>query len=490
LEFSKSVPKDASSFDLALNERPRQATLTHWLYGELRRAILGRRLQPGTRLPATRDFAQQYKVSRGTVVTAFEQLQAEGYLVGMVGAGTWVNERLPEHLLGRKMAEVQVRKLPGPIPVWALSRPARPFRPYEPAISEFPIEIWARVAGRRLRRASTSLLAGGDPRGYGPLREAVAGYLGSSRGVNCSPDQIVIVSGVQQGLDLLARFLVKPGEAVGMEDPGYFGATAAFRNAGAKIIPMPVDEQDLVISKGKHLYSQIKAAYLTPAHQFPLGMTMPLERRLAILAWARQAGAFLIEDDYDSEYRFEGLPVPALQGLDQSGSVILLGSFNKVLFPSLRLGYVVLPPSLVDAFLAFRLGVDMHPSSLDQAILCDFIVEGHFGRHIRRMRKLYAKRLVVLQHGVRRYLAGVLDLPPIQAGLNTVGFLRNGMTSQQAEAAALAHGIEAIALSRFAIKRIDVQALLLGFAAFDEREIHRGIVNLAAALEHRTVSSK
>jgi GntR family transcriptional regulator / MocR family aminotransferase len=235
LEFSKSVPKDASSFDLALNERPRQATLTHWLYGELRRAILGRRLQPGTRLPATRDFAQQYNVSRGTVVTAFEQLQAEGYLVGMVGAGTWVNGRLPEHLLGRK--------IPGPVPVWALSRPARPFRPYEPAISEFPIEIWARVAGRRLRRASTSLLAGGDPRGYGPLREAVAGYLGSSRGVNCSPDQIVIVSGVQQGLDLLARFLVKPGEAVGMEDPEYFGATAAFRNAGAKIIPMPVDEQ-------------------------------------------------------------------------------------------------------------------------------------------------------------------------------------------------------------------------------------------------------
>jgi len=236
------------------------------------------------------------------------------------------------------------------------------------------------------------------------------------------------------------------------------------------------------------LYSQTKAAYLTPAHQFPLGMTMPLERRLAILAWARQAGAFLIEDDYDSEYRFEGLPVPALQGLDRNGSVILLGSFNKVLFPSLRIGYVVLPPSLVDAFLAFRLGVDMHPSSLDQAILCDFIVEGHFGRHIRRMRELYAKRLVVLQHGVRRYLAGVLDVPPIQAGLNTVGFLRNGMTSQQAEAAALAHGIEAIALSRFALKRIDVQALLLGFAAFDEREIHRGIVNLAAALEHRTVS--
>jgi GntR family transcriptional regulator/MocR family aminotransferase len=484
------MPKDASSFDLALKERPRQASLTHWLYEELRRAILDRRLPPGTRLPATRDFAHQYNVSRGTAVTAFEQLQAEGYLVGKVGAGTWVNERLPEHFLDTKMAQAPTKKLPGPVPVWAISRPARPFRPYEPALSEFPIEIWARVAGRRLRRATAALLAADDLRGYGPLREALAGYLGSSRGVNCSPDQIVIVSGVQQGLDLLARFLVKPGEAVWMEDPGYFGATAAFRNAGARIIPVPVDEHGLMVSKGKQLCSQAKAAYLTPAHQFPLGMTMPLVRRAAVLAWAREARAFLIEDDYDSEYRFEGLPVPALQGLDQSGSVILLGTFNKVLFPSLRLGYMVLPASMVDGFLAFRLGTDIHPSGLDQSILCDFIVEGHFGRHIRRMRALYAKRLVALQHGARRYLAGMLDVSPIQAGLNTVGFLRDGITSRQAEAAALAHGVEAIALSRFALKRTDLQALLFGFAAFDEREIHRGIVNLAAALEHRAVSSK
>jgi GntR family transcriptional regulator/MocR family aminotransferase len=484
------VPKDASSFDLALNERPPQALLTHWLYEELRRAILDRRLPPGTRLPATRDFAHQYKVSRGTAVTAFEQLQAEGYLIAKVGAGTWVNEQLPQHFLDTKMAQAPTKKLSGQLPVWAIPRPARPFRAYEPALSEFPIEIWARVAGRRLRRATASLLGADDLRGYGPLREAVAAYLGSSRGVNCSRDQIVIVSGVQQGLDLLARFLVKPGEAVWMEDPGYFGATAAFRNAGARIIPVPVDEHGLVVSRGEQVCSQAKAAYLTPAHQFPLGMTMPLERRLAVLAWARKAGAFLIEDDYDSEFRFEGPPVPALQGLDQSGSVILLGTFNKVLFPSLRLGYMVLPPSLIDAFLAFRLGTDIHPSGLDQAILCDFIVEGHFGRHIRRMRELYAKRLVALQQGVRRYLAGVLDVPPIQAGLNTVGFLRNGITSRQAEAAALANGIETIALSRFALKRTNVQALLLGFAAFDEREIHRGIVNLAAALEHRAASSK
>ena len=484
------MPKDASSFDLALNERPPQTSLTHWLYEELRRAILEGRLAPGTRLPATREFAHQYNVSRGTAVTAFEQLQAEEYLVGKVGAGTWVNQRLPAHLLDRTMAHARAKRLPGPVPQWAIPRPARPFRPYEPALSEFPIGIWARVAGRRLRRATATILGGDDLRGYGPLREAIAAYLGSSRGVNCSQDQIVIVSGVQQGLDLLARFLVKPGESVWMEDPGYFGATAAFRNAGARIIPVPVDEHGLLVSKGKQVCSQAKAAYLTPAHQFPLGMTMPLVRRLAVLAWAREAGAYLIEDDYDSEYRFEGLPVPALQGLDQSESVILLGTFNKVLFPSLRLGYMVLPPPLVDSFVAFRLGTDIHPSGLDQAVLCDFIVEGHFGRHIRRMRELYAKRLGALQHGVRRYLAGVLDVPSVQAGLYTVGFLRNGITSRQAEAAALAHGIEAMALSRFALKRTDVHGVLLGFAAFNEREIHRGIVNLATALERQTVSSK
>jgi GntR family transcriptional regulator/MocR family aminotransferase len=300
----------------------------------------------------------------------------------------------------------------------------------------------------------------------------------------------VIVSGVQQGLDLVARFLIKPGETVWMEDPGYFGASAAFRNVAARIIPVPVDESGLMIPKGKHLRCQVKAVYVTPAHQFPLGMTMPLERRLALLAWARETRAFIFEDDYDSEYRFEGQPVPALQGLDRNGSVILFGSFNKVLFPSLRLGYVLLPKAMVDGFLAFRLGVDIHPSGLDQAVLCDFIVEGHFGRHIRRMRELYANRLAALQGGVRRYLAGALDVPPIQAGLNTVGFLRNGMTSCQAEEAALARGIEVISLARFARKGTDVHALLLGFAAFDEREIHRGIVNLATALEHRAVSSK
>jgi GntR family transcriptional regulator/MocR family aminotransferase len=428
-------------------------------------------------------------VSRGTAVTAFEQLQAEGYLVSRVGAGTFVDERLTQHTASsadkKKKSPGSVRRLPPPLTGLTQFHTARPFRCHEPAIAEFPVDIWARIASRRLRRVSASQLAGRELRGYGPLREALAGYLGSSRGVTCSPDRIVLVSGVQQALDLLARLLVKPGDAVWMEDPGYFGAITALRNAGARIVPVPVDEGGLSVSRGRRACRTAKGAYLTPAHQFPLGMTMPLERRLAVLAWAREAGAFLIEDDYDSEYRFEGRPAPALQGLDKNDSVILVGSFNKLLFPSLRVGYIVAPPALLDPLLAFRFGTDQHASSLDQAILCDFIVEGHMGRHIRRMRELYAGRLAALQDGGRKYLAGLLEISRVQAGLYTAGFLRNGMTSHEAETAAAAHQIETIGIDRFALRRVSLHGLVLGFGAFDENQIRQGLTGLAAALERK-----
>jgi len=482
------MPRDVSALELALNERPRHMTRTRWLYQELLLAILERRLPPGSRLPSTRDLANEYDISRGTIVTAFEQLQAEGYLISRVGSGTRVNERLPDPVRTQRLQK-RAKKLPGSLSDGGDPRSARPFRAYEPAVSEFPIRTWARVAGRRLRSASTRLLAGGDPRGYPPLREAIAAYLGLSRGVRCSPDQVVIVTGTQQGLDLVARVTIKSGDAVWMEDPGYFGATRAFRNAAARIIPVPTDDAGLSIVTARRLCNRAKAVYLTPAHQFPLGMTMTLERRLAILAWAREVGAFVIEDDYDSEFRFEGLPVPAMQGLDRGGSVIYLGSFNKVMFPSLRVGYLVLPPELVESFLSFRLSVDLHASGVDQAVLCDFIVEGHFGRHIRRMRQLYSHRLGTLLDAGRKYFNGLLDLLPIRAGLCTAGLLKNGMTSRTAEAAASAHDIETMALSRFALKRSDVHGLLLGFASFDESEIRRGVVKLAGALEREAPKS-
>lgn len=477
------MAKPIRTLDLALGPRQSKLPLTRWLYEELRCAILERRLPVGTRVPPTRDLAAQFRVSRGVVVTAFEQLRAEGYLTSRAGAGTHVCASVPE---GASTYVKPVQRIPLPPAIRGLSRsrPPRPFRAYEPDLSEFPTDVWARVASRRLRRISSALLGGGHPAGYEPLRREIAAYLGSSRGVNCSADCVVILSGVQQGLDLFSRLLLKPGHSVWLENPGYFGAATAFRNQGANLIPVPIDQHGLNVAAAMRLCRGARAAYVTPAHQFPLGVSLALERRLELLSWANEARAFIIEDDYDSEYRFEGEPFPALQGLDRHGSVIFLGSFNKVLFPSLRLGYAVVPPNLLDLVLALRLASDVAPPGPDQAILCDFIAEGHLGRHIRRMRNLYATRLVALQEAAQQHLAKILEISPIRAGLSTAGILRNGMTSSEAERLAQANGIESLGLHRFTLgKKPPVEGLLLGFSAFAEREIQRGVRALAKALE-------
>jgi len=488
------MAKAISSFEFTLGSRPPQQTLTSWLYGELRLAILEGRLRPGTRLPASRDFANQHGVSRGTVVSVFERLQVEGYVASRVGSGTRVNRLEPGPSIQVKKLETPayVRrasaeyKRPKPWMGLAATEGSRPFSASGPAIAEFPTELWAKLSARRARTLQSWLGNHDDGRGYRPLREAIAGYLGSSRGVRCSPDQVIVVSGVQQALDMLARFLLKPGEPVWMEDPGYFGASIAFGNMGAHAIPVPLDEQGLSVSAGLSMAPHAKGAYVTPAHQFPIGMTMPLERRMALLKWASNTGAFVIEDDYDSEYRFQGKPVPALQSLDRSSNVILVGSFNKVLFLSLRIGYVVLPASLVDLFSAFRYRTDFHNLSMDQLVLCDFIVDGHLGRHLRRMRDLYASRLAALIDGGRRHLKGLLEISNVRAGLCTAAFLKNGMTSGHAERAAAAHGIEALALDRYTLKAADPNGVLLGFAGFDEAAIGAGIRRLAAALSGRS----
>jgi GntR family transcriptional regulator/MocR family aminotransferase len=484
------VSKSVSSFELTLHSRPQHQTLTSWLYGELRLAILEGRLGPGMRLPASRDFASQYGLSRGTVVSVFERLQDEGYVSCRVGFGTWVNRVAavqptrqttstpPAYI--RRVISTYVRPKPFVDLVWP--QEIRPFRVADPAIAEFPSELWGRIAAERSRNFRSWLKTGHDGLGYRPLRDAIADYLRVSRGVRCGAEQIMIVSGAQQALDLLARLLLKQNDPVWMEDPGYFGASIAFGSVGARIIAVPVDEEGLSVSAGKKMCPRAKGVYLTPAHQFPLGVTMSLERRMAVLNWASRTGAFVIEDDYDSEYRFEGQPVPALQGLDNHANVILIGTFSKILFPSLRLGYVVLPPALVDYFLSFRYRTDFRNSSFDQAVLCDFIADGHLARHLRRMRNLYASRLEALIDGGKQHLGGLLDISNVRAGLYTVGFLRNGMTSRQAEKAAAARGVEVIGIDRYTLKRPDPKGVLLGFAAHTEAAIRRGLVRLAAAL--------
>jgi GntR family transcriptional regulator/MocR family aminotransferase len=484
------MPKPLSSFELPLHDRPPHQSLTSWLHAQLRLAIIDGRLRAGTRLPASRDFARQYGLSRGTVVSVFERLQTEGYVSCRVGSGTRVNRIEPAapiktpHSTPPAYVRRVISDYVRPKPWVGLGAPeaVRPFTMRVPALAEFPAELWGRMAARRARTFPTWLQTQDDGRGYGPLREAIADYLGSSRGVRCSAGQIILVSGTQQALDLLARLLLKPGEPVWMEDPGYFGATIAFGNAAAKMIPVPLDEHGLSVTAALKICRHAKGAYVTPAHQFPLGMTMSLDRRIALLQWASHTGAFVIEDDYDSEYRFEGPPIPAMQSLDRNSNVIFVGSFNKLLFPSVRIGYVVLPPSLVDLFLAFRYRADFHNVNIDQAVLCDFIADGHLGRHLWRMRDLYAGRLAALIDGGKRYLGGLLDLSNVRAGLYTAALLRNGMTSRQAETAARAHNVEVVGIDRYALKASDPKGVLLGFAAFDEAAIRAGLVRLAAAL--------
>lgn len=477
------MPGKTSSFELTLDSRQDHQTLSAWMYGALCRAILDGRLRPGTRLPATRDFAEQYGVSRGIVVNVFEQLKSDGYLQCQVGAGTWVNRRLPRVAAMRaKPLTARPKVLPEPLTGLSFSGPSKPFRMGDAALSHFPAKTWARLAATRLRRLPAWLEERDDGRGYRPLCEAVADYLATSRGVKCSADQVVIVSGVQQGLDLLARLLLRPGDPVWMEDPGYFGATIAFRNTGAKIVPVAVDEQGISIATGRKYCAQPKGVYVTPGHQFPLGVTMSLERRLELIAWANREGVFIIEDDYDGEFRFAGKPVPTLQSLDSGGNVIVMGTFNKMLFSTLRLGYIVLPPSLIEPFLSLRFGTDLRTTNFDQSVLCDFIVEGHLGRHIRRMRDLYSGRLDALMDAGKRHLKGCMEIGSVRAGLYTAGFLRNGMSSQEAETALLNHGLESLGMHRFALSGQDPRGVVLGFAAFDEKEIRRGVVQMARAL--------
>lgn len=465
-----------------------------WLQAALRLEILEGRLRPGARLPATRELASLYGLSRGTIVYAFEQLQAEGYVQGSVGSGTYVSKVLPDDLLQvtrdaraplppprkvpRRLSRYGVRVRPFP----ALEmRPARAFRTNQPALDLFPTTLWAQLTARRWRRASASLLHGCGPMGHRPLQEALADYLRTSRGVRCQPEQIAILSGVQEALDLASRLFLEPGDRVCMEDPGYVGAALAFKAAGAKIVAAPVDDEGMQLRPQQ--LRGVRLVYITPGHQSPLGIAMSLPRRLALLEWARKSGALIVEDDYDSEYRYSGRPIPALQGLDRHGQVLFSGTFSKVLFPSLRLGYLVVPPDLVDQVAATKSVMSRHAPVIEQAVLCDFITEGHFARHVRRMREVYAERLSVLLDEARQRLDGLLDISPVEAGLQTVGWLREGIDAESAAQAAAARRVEVTPLGRYSQRRMAREGWLLGFAAVDTREIRRGVRELAALLE-------
>jgi GntR family transcriptional regulator / MocR family aminotransferase len=488
------MTKEATSFELALPPRDSRIPVYRWLYAALRHEILAGRLRTGARLPATRDLARQYHLARGTVVSAFEQLKAEGYVEGTVGAGTYVSKTLPAQMLpDTRPFQVQSRSSRKTkrafsdyscratlFPNYEI-RPIRAFRSHLPALDRFPTAIWGKITARCWRDVSRTLLMGCDPLGYPRLRKAVAEYLSNSRGVNCVPEQVAIVSGLQEALDIAARIFLRPGDQVCLENPGYAGAALAFQAYGAKIVACDLDDEGIRLEQLPR--RGVRLLYITPAHQFPLGTTMSVARRLQVLEWARKSSSVIFEDDYDSEFRFSGHPIPALQGLDRHGLVLYAGSFSKVLFPGLRLGYLVLPPDLVNVFEAAKSLTSRHSQIVDQVVLSEFIMEGHFARHIRRMRQLYGERLSILLESAGRHLAGLLTISDVEAGLQTVGWLCDGLIGEPVAAAAGRRNVDVTPVSRYRVERAIPEALQLGFAAIDEDEIRRGVKELAIAVE-------
>lgn len=498
------MAKAATTFDLALlTVDPNQPESRYaQLYGALRDAILTGRIAPGTRLPSTRDLAQTLAVSRNTVTAAFEQLVAEGYLESRVGDGTYISPALPDDLLYVHTQSTATNSSPivptnqvskrhraiveTPMGGAADDHAPRAFRTGVPALDAFPYAIWARLVARRWRNPTPDLLTYGDAAGYRPLRQAIANYLSTARGVHCTVEQVMITAGSQHALDLIAHVLLDPGDAVWIEDPGYRGARAALLGAGAKLIPVPLDEEGISVTAGQAACADARMAYVTPSHQYPTGVTMSVARRLALLEWVHGAAAWILEDDYDSEYRYHGHPLAALQGLDVQGAgnrVLYTGTFSKVLFPGLRLGYLVAPPPLIHVFAEALYRAHRYLSVFDQAVLADFIDEGHFARHIRRMRTLYARRQEILLDAIDQQLAPYLHVNPTPAGLHIAGWLTTGIDDNNITAAAATLGVEVAPLSGYTLLPDKQQGLVLGYAMLNEAEIVTGIERLQQAVK-------
>lgn len=459
----------------------------------LRRAILTGRLGTGTRLPSSRRLAGELRISRNTVLTAYEQLTAEGYLDSRRGSGSFVAAELPDDLLqargsqkaalSAKPSSRSVAHRAARLDGMALSFSSVPDKPRAfqtgfSAIDEFPIESWTRVFARRLRKIPRRSLDYADPRGYGPLRDAIASYLGAARGVTCDASQVFITAGSQQALDAVFRTLLDEGDEALIEDPNYLGARGALMAAGARLVPVPVDQEGMDIRQGSKLSPLAKLAYVTPSHQFPLGVVMSLARRLELLEWANKNAAWIVEDDYDSEFRYSGRPLTALHGLDNSDRVIYVGTFSKVLFPSLRLGYLVVPLDLADIFERTLTFMSYHTSPIEQAVLTDFMNEGHFGRHIRKMRMLYAKRQAALVSAVDKYLGDLATAAAADAGMHIIAWLNGGLSAEVVANAALKAGVYTPPLSFYCMNAKLPEGLLLGYTGISETEIRRGIRKL------------
>lgn len=469
------------------------------IYRSLRTMILGGEFGKGSRLPATRALANDLGVSRNIVLLAYRHLLAEGYVGGRAGSGTYVASELPDAILhappgGPRRAAVSAtprlsafgRRLADPPPRPA-SRRGRAAIRYDfryglPVTDGFPLARWRKLVTAQARLTTPDSLGYGPPEGHAPLREAIAGYLRRSRGVHCVPDQIVVVNGSQQALDLAARILLDPGDQAVIEEPHYPGAREAFLGAGARLIPVAVDDEGLDIARLGRSARSARLVSVTPSHQFPTGAVMSLARRLALLRWADATGAYVVEDDYESEYRYARRPVEAIQGLDRRGRVIYIGTFSKVLFPALRLGYMVLPEVLVAPVRAAKWCADRHTASFGQELLAQFIREGHFERHVRRARVMLAGRRAALLDAIRTHLGARVDVSGTDAGLHLLLWIRGMQAGRPLEAliTRAAHaGVGIYPAAPYYLAPPRRAGLVLGYAGLNELAIRAGIERLA-----------
>lgn len=481
--------------DFVININPKAALALHrQVYAELRQAILSGRLTPGAKLPSTRSLAQLLGVSRATVTQSYEMLLSEGYLETIVGSGTFVCRQLPDELLNTTPIQAKSQLANSSISLSAYGESLNDraflrlpeadveisFSYGRPAFDKFPIDLWRKLLSRHCCSTAKVLDYTDNSAGYQPLREAIAAYLSRSRAVNCSPEQIIIVGGSQQGLDLITRILINRGDWVAVEEPGYLGARRAFLAQGANLFPVSVDKSGLIVSSlTTDIIPNLKLVYVTPSHQFPTGATLSLPRRLELLAWAQKSGVMIIEDDYDSEYRYGERPIPALQGLDQSNSVIYVGTFSKVLFPALRLGYLVLPHSLVEIFTRAKWLADRQSSLLEQYALTDFINEGHLERHIRRMRSLYDQRRQTLVRCLLSHFGDRVEILGENAGMHLMVKIHTAWSDEEIVQRAAQVGVGINPAYPQYLKTSPGSEFVLGYAELNEQLIQEGIRRLA-----------
>lgn len=439
-------------------DRSQSAPIYRQLYQRFRESIADGRLRPGDRVPAVRALAAELNLARGTVAAAYQLLIGEGYLVARGAAGTIVTPQLTPVSSSMHRAPVTSTTYQpthfGTLPL-ALQMGL-------PALDAFPRKLWTRLAGRQLRQAGLEGLIYPDSRGYAPLRTAIASYLGISRGITCQPDQIFVCAGYRACLDLISHTLMRQGETCWLEEPGYFMARNALLEAGMQLVPVAVDDQGLDVAQGIARAPDARFAVVTPTHQSPLGVSLSLPRRLALLDWANRQGSWIIEDDYDSEYRYQGKPLPALKSLDQQGRVLYTGSFSKVLFPGLRLAYLVVPAEQIQAFARQADRLHNHCPHLLQATVTAFLNEGHFARHLSKMRSLYARRRRWLVDALHQQFGDRLQINPQAGGMHLVVGLGEGDDTELAQRARSV-GIAVEPLSQWYLEAKPRHGLILGF---------------------------